>query len=66
MSESVYKARAVVDAGADILAHSVEEGLLDEGLLAAMRERNVIYIPTLSVGQGYAAVFGRSLDLSPT
>ncbi len=45
-------ARAVVEAGADILAHSIDEGAIDDGLLAAMRARDVIYIPTLAVGRG--------------
>ncbi|HEX2136161.1 MAG TPA: amidohydrolase family protein [Microvirga sp.] len=58
-------AQAVVGAGADILAHSVEEGFVDDSLLAAMRARDAIYIPTLAVGQGYAAVFGRHVRLSP-
>ncbi len=60
-----HVAQAVVEAGADILAHSVDEGSIDDSLLTAMRARDMIYIPTLSVNQGYRAVFGRHVGLNP-
>jgi imidazolonepropionase-like amidohydrolase len=41
-------ARAVIDAGADIIAHSIRDRDPDPELIAAMKDRNVGYIPTLT------------------
>lgn len=59
-------ARAAVDAGADVLVHSVEDKPLDAALLAKLRERGIAYVPTLAVGQGYERVFAKApaLDAS--
>ena len=57
-------ARAVVDAGIDILAHSIDDEPVEQPTLALLRERGVIYTPTLMVGQRYRAVFNRHLELS--
>jgi imidazolonepropionase-like amidohydrolase len=57
-------ARAVIGAGVDILAHSIDDEPLDRVTLALMRERGVIYTATLMVGQRYRAVFGRHLELT--
>ncbi|MGH9804472.1 MAG: amidohydrolase family protein, partial [Candidatus Acidiferrales bacterium] len=57
-------ARAVVEAGADVLAHSIDDEPIDDALLDLMREREVIYTTTLMVGPRYRAVFGRHLELS--
>jgi imidazolonepropionase-like amidohydrolase len=46
-------ATASLRAGADILAHSVEDRPVDETFLKLARERDAVYIPTLWVGQGY-------------
>jgi len=42
-------ARKLVDAGVDVLAHSVRDGELDDALLAKMKKQHVVYIPTLSL-----------------
>jgi imidazolonepropionase-like amidohydrolase len=58
-------ARLAVQAGADILVHSIDDAPVDSGLVALMRERRVSYIPTLRVGPNYGRVFAQALDLSP-
>ncbi|MGH6895184.1 MAG: amidohydrolase family protein [Geminicoccaceae bacterium] len=57
-------ARAVIEAGADVLAHGIDDQPIDDATLALMRERGVIYTPTLMVGRRYPAVFGRHLELT--
>jgi imidazolonepropionase-like amidohydrolase len=59
-------ARAVIEAGIDILAHSIDDEPLDRATLALMREQGVVYTTTLIVGQRYRAVFGRHLELTGT
>ncbi len=44
----VADARALVDAGVDVLAHSVRDAEVDETLVRAMKTGNVTLIPTLS------------------
>ncbi|MEO5971688.1 MAG: amidohydrolase family protein, partial [Bdellovibrionia bacterium] len=51
-------ARLSVEAGADILAHSVSDELVDTSFLQLLKERNVIYIPTLMVNERYREVLG--------
>lgn len=58
-------AREMVLAGADILVHSIDDGIIEPQLLARMRARGVLYIPTLGVGRRYAEVLGQQLELSP-
>jgi len=58
-------AREMVLAGVDILVHSVDDELIEPELLSHMRERGVLYIPTLGVGRRYAEVLGQRLALSP-
>jgi len=57
-------ARAVVEAGADILVHSVHDKPVDSALLELMKERGTLYTPTLAVMEGYAEVLGSDLDLT--
>jgi imidazolonepropionase-like amidohydrolase len=40
-------AKAVLDAGADFIAHSVRDKMVDDGLIAALKRRDVCYCPTL-------------------
>lgn len=46
-------ARAAVKAGADVLVHSVEDERVDDEFIRLLREGDVIYMPTLAVGNGY-------------
>lgn len=58
-------ARTAVQAGADILVHSVDDAPLDDAFLALLRERRVPYITTLVVLEGYAEALGHHVHLSP-
>ena len=58
-------ARRMVDAGADILVHSIDDRPIDRELLSAMRAGGVLYIPTLGVSRRYAEVLGQQLELAP-
>lgn len=57
-------ARAAVKAGADILVHSVDDQLVDEAFVQLVKERNVLYITTLVVYEGYADVFSKDIHLT--
>jgi imidazolonepropionase-like amidohydrolase len=48
-------AKALVADGVDVLAHSVRDQAIDEELLAAMKQRGVFYIPTLTVDESFFA-----------
>jgi len=48
-------ARLSVNAGADILVHSVDDEL-DDAFVEAVVRKEVLYVPTLVVGQGYRDV----------
>src|SRR5437870_2628604 len=41
-------AKAVLDAGADFIAHSVRDAGVDQELIGALKRRNVCYCPTLT------------------
>lgn len=57
-------ARAVVEAGADVLVHSVTDEVLDPETVALFAARGVLYVPTLAVNEGYRRVLG--LHFAPT
>jgi imidazolonepropionase-like amidohydrolase len=46
-------ARAAVEGGADILVHSVFDAAVDRGFIDAVREKNVTYVTTIVVLEGY-------------
>ena len=45
---TLAEAMLVVDGGVDVMAHSVRDQDVDEALIAAMKNRNVGYVPTLT------------------
>ncbi len=49
----LWEAKDALRAGADVLVHSVFDRPVDEEFLQLARSRHVIYIPTLTVGEGY-------------
>lgn len=49
-------ARAAVDAGASVLVHSVFDQPVDDAFVAAVRDKGVVYVPTLFVTRGYDLV----------
>ncbi len=57
-------ARAVIEAGVDVLAHSIDDGPVDDRLLALMKARDVIYTTTIVVKEGYREVLGLEVRLS--
>lgn len=54
-------ARKLVDAGLDIMAHSIRDKEIDDDLLAAMKKKGVTYIPTLSLDE-FAYIYGDDPD----
>ncbi|MBN2492004.1 MAG: amidohydrolase family protein [Planctomycetes bacterium] len=56
-------ARVAVEAGADILVHSVFDRPVDEAFVALLKERRVVYCPTLLVMGRYREVFTQQLRL---
>ena len=58
-------ARIAVEAGADILVHSVGDREVDDEFVNSLVERQVIYVPTLLVGQSYREVRMREVAFEP-
>jgi len=58
-------ARAAVEAGADVLVHSVFDQPVDDAFVALLKRRDVVYIPTLFVRMGYALVLTGSFTPTP-
>ena len=57
-------ARAAVQAGVDVLVHSVFDKEVDDAFLALLKKRDVIYCPTLMVMGRYSEVLSQQLRLS--
>jgi len=57
-------ARAVIEAGADALAHSIEDRQVGPELARRMAEAGVVYVTTLMVEEGYREVLGGDVELS--
>ncbi|MCF6405836.1 amidohydrolase family protein [Chitinophaga filiformis] len=58
-------ARRLVDAGVDVIAHSIRDQEVDDSLIIAMKQKNVCYIPTLCIeefGFAYATLPGWFAD----
>lgn len=51
-------AKSLTDAGIDIIAHSIRDKVVDDELLAKMKQHHVIYIPTLSLDEYQFAYAG--------
>jgi imidazolonepropionase-like amidohydrolase len=49
----LWEAKDAIRAGADVLVHSVFDKPVDDEFLDLARSHHVIYIPTLTVGEGY-------------
>ncbi len=58
-------AKLAVKAGADILVHSVEDRVVDDEFIQALKENGVAYIPTLIVGKNYGRAFISDPDKHP-
>jgi imidazolonepropionase-like amidohydrolase len=57
-------ARAVVEAGVDVLAHSIDDRPVDPALIDLVRKRNVVTTTTLVVHEGYYKVLSGRVELS--
>jgi imidazolonepropionase-like amidohydrolase len=57
-------ARLSVEAGADILVHSVDDKVLDDDFLKQMKQKNITYIPTAIVAKKYREVFSQQNDIT--
>ena len=57
-------ARAAVEAGADILVHSVSDQPVDDSFVRLLTENDVLYTPTLMVRERYSETFAQELDLT--
>jgi len=57
-------AKLAVGAGADILVHSVDDKLLDNDMLQLMKSKHVVYIPTLTVMEGYQRTFTQQFNFT--
>lgn len=57
-------AKLSVEAGADILVHSVDDKLLDASFLQLMKQKKVTYIPTAIVASKYREVFSQQHRMS--
>ncbi len=57
-------ARLAVESGTDILAHSVFDTDVDDAFVGLLRDRNVIYCPTLIVVGNYGYTFHGSPNLT--
>jgi imidazolonepropionase-like amidohydrolase len=57
-------AKLSVEAGADILVHSVDDQFLDASFLQLMKQKKVTYIPTAIVAAKYREVFSQQHRIS--
>jgi imidazolonepropionase-like amidohydrolase len=57
-------ATLAVEAGADILVHSIDDKLADEKFLNLLKSKNIVYIPTAIVAAKYNEVFTQQHRLS--
>ena len=58
-------AQLAVDAGADILVHSVDDALVPDDFVKKLKEKNVTYIPTLIVSINYFKSLSGNLPNHP-
>jgi imidazolonepropionase-like amidohydrolase len=57
-------AKAALRAGADVLVHSVTDRLVDNDFINLVKSRDILYITTLWVEDGYRMVFNQQVALN--
>ncbi len=57
-------AKAALHAGADILVHSVSDRLVDNEFVNLVKSRDILYMTTLAVEDGYRMVLDRQVTLT--
>ncbi|HEY4757140.1 MAG TPA: amidohydrolase family protein [Chthoniobacterales bacterium] len=58
-------ARAAVEEGADILVHSVIDKPVDDAFVKLLKDRHIIFCPTLVVFERYGRTFANKLNVTP-
>lgn len=61
----LYTAQLAVQAGANVLVHSVGDELIPDSVILDWKARDVTYIPTLVVSAGYYRTFSGTLSFHP-
>lgn len=56
------EAKAALSAGAKVLVHSVWEAPVDDEFLRLAKQAGTVYVPTLTVPNGYQRMFAAALD----
>lgn len=57
-------AKLAVTAGADILVHSVDDKILDNEMLQLLKNKKIVYIPTLNVSANYIRAFTQQFSFT--
>lgn len=58
-------AKLAVEAGADVLVHSVIDQEVDEDFIESLKEKQVIYTPTIAVLENYDEIFSQQTNFLP-
>jgi imidazolonepropionase-like amidohydrolase len=58
----LWESKDALRSGADVLVHGVMSEPIDDEFIQLARERNVIYTPTITVGDGYRQVRARHFE----
>ncbi len=58
-------ASLAIEAGANILVHSIKDEVLDDRFIKLLKDKEVTYIPTLNVSNNYTKTFFSELDMHP-
>ncbi len=59
------QAKAAIEAGTELLVHSVSDTEVDEEFLSLASDNNVIYTPTLIVSSGYMLAYRAAAGIEP-
>jgi len=62
---TLEQAKAAVQAGADLLVHSVADTAVDTEFIDMAKEEGTIYTPTLIVGSGYMLAYRAAAGIAP-
>ena len=60
----LHTARLAVQAGCDILVHSVDDSLVDDSFINLLKQNHVTLIPTLIVKSGYDRTFSQQFNFT--
>ena len=58
----LWEAKDALRAGARVLVHSVDDAPVDDEFIALAKQNGTLYIPTLTVTQGYRMLYGGHFD----